>query len=44
MLELSNFGQMTKSTIKLESCDKNFVGDVMNKNYDLINFVSTHLF
>ena len=38
MLELLEFGQMTTSTIWFEWHDKNFVGDVMDKNYDAITF------
>ena len=36
MLQLPNFGHTNTSTIYLESRDKNFVGDVINKNYDVI--------
>ena len=35
--ELPNFGHLTTSTIKFKSCDK-LVGDVMNRNYDVVTF------
>ena len=37
MLELLNFGHMTTSTMSFESCNS-FVGDVMDRNYDVIAF------
>ena len=33
ILELRNFGDMITSTTYLESRDKNFVSDVMDRNY-----------
>ena len=39
MLELPNFGHMTTSTIWFESLDK-FFGDVIDRNYDVITFIS----
>ena len=44
MLELPNFGHMTTSRIKLEPRDKTFFGDVMNKYYDVITFISKYLY
>ena len=44
MLELPNFGEMTISTIQFELRDKIFVGDVMDRNYDVINFLSKYLY
>ena len=41
MLHLPNFGCMTTSTTKFESPDKNFVGDVMDKTYDVITLFET---
>ena len=43
MLELPNFGQMTKSTVCFESLDKIFAGDIMGRNYDVITFISKYL-
>ena len=40
MLELPNFGHMNTSTVKYESRDKNFVGDVTDRTYDVITFIS----
>ena len=37
MLELANFGHITTSAIL------NFAGDVMDKNYDVINVFSKYL-
>ena len=39
MLELLNFSYMTTSTIKFESHEKKFVGDVVDKGYDVITFM-----
>ena len=39
MLELLNFGYMTTSTIKFESYEKKFVGDIIDKGYDDITFM-----
>ena len=39
MLELLNCGYMTTSTIKFESYEKKFVGDVIDKGYDDITFM-----
>ena len=44
MLQLPNFGHMTTSTIQFESRDENFVGDVMDRNYDVITFISKSLY
>ena len=41
MLELSNFGHMTTYTIYFES--RNFVGDVMDRNDDVITFILKYL-
>ena len=43
MLELPNFGQMTKSTVCFESLDKIFAGDIKGRNYDVITFISKYL-
>ena len=40
MPELLNFGHMTTSTIQFESRDQNFFGGVMDRGYDVINFIS----
>ena len=40
MLELPNLGHMTTSTIRCLSHMINSVGDVMDRNYDLITFQS----
>ena len=40
MLELPNFGHMTKSTIRVAW--QNFVGDVMDSNYDIVTFISKY--
>ena len=40
MLELPDFGQMSTFTIQFESRDKIFAGDVIDRNYDLIIFIS----
>ena len=42
MLQLPNFGHMTTSSIQYESRDENFVGDVMDRNYDAITFISKY--
>ena len=42
MLELQNFGHMDTSTIKFEWRDKNLVGDVADRIYDVITFVSKY--
>ena len=39
MLGLLNFLHMTTSTISFESLDKILIGDVMNKNTDIIIFI-----
>ena len=44
ILELPNFGHMTTSIIWFESCDKNFLGDVIDKIYDVITFISKYLY
>ena len=44
VLELPNFGHMTTSTIKLESRNKFFVDDVIDRNYDVITFFSKYLY
>ena len=36
MLDLPNFGRMNKSTMSFES---RFVGDIIEKNYDIIPFI-----
>ena len=41
MLKLPKFGHMTTSIIRFESPD-NFVGDVMDRNYDVIAFISKY--
>ena len=43
-LELPNFGHMTTSIIEFESFDKNFVGDVIDRIYDIISFTSKYLY
>ena len=43
MLVLPNYGNMSTSTIKFESRD-NFSGDVMNRNYEVIAFISKKLY
>ena len=43
-LELPNFGHMTTSIIEFESFDKNFVGDVIDRIYDIIYFTSKYLY
>ena len=43
MLELPNFGRMTKSTIQFGSCDKIFVADVIDRIYDVIACISKYL-
>ena len=43
-LELPNFGHMNTSTIKFESRVKNFVGDVIDINYDVITFISKYCY
>ena len=43
MLELSNFGHMTTSTIQFESHDKVF-GHIMDKNYGAITSISKYLY
>ena len=43
MLELPNFGHMTTSTINLSYVIK-FAGHIMNRNYDVITFISKHFF
>ena len=44
MLGLQNFGHMNVSVIEIESRDKNFVGDAMDINYDVITFISKYYF
>ena len=44
MLELPNFGHMDTSTIKFESRGKNFVGDVIDRTYDVITFISKYCY
>ena len=44
MLELPNFGHMTTSTIYFESRDKILAGDVTDRSYDVITFVSKYLY
>ena len=41
MLELPNFGHMTTSTINLSYVIK-FAGHIMNRNYDVITFISKY--
>ena len=43
MAELPNFGHMTTSKIKLESCNK-IVADVFERIYDVIIFISKYLY
>ena len=42
MLELPNFRHMTTSTTEFES--HNFVSDIMDRNYDVITFMSKYLY
>ena len=44
MLQLPNIDDMTTSRTYFASCGKSFVGDVMVKNHDIINFISKYLF
>ena len=42
MLESLNFGYMTRSAVKFESPEKKFVGDVMDKDYAVVTFISKY--
>ena len=42
MLKLPNFVHMTLSTTKFGSHEKKFVGDLMDRNYDVITFISKY--
>ena len=44
VLELPNFGHMTKSTIKFVSGDKFFAADAMEKNYHVTTFIFKYLY
>ena len=43
MIELWNFGHMNTFTIQFESREKKIIGDVMDINYDVMNFISKYL-
>ena len=43
-LELQNFGHITISVIKFELRDKNFVGDVIYRNCNVIDFISKYIY
>ena len=44
MLKLPNFDHMNTFTMKFKSRCKNFLGDVMDRNYDVMNFISKYLY
>ena len=44
MLQLLNFGHMNEITISLNLCDKNLAVDVIDRNYDIIIFISKYLY
>ena len=43
MLKSPNLDKMTTFTMQFESRCKNYLGEVMDRNYDVINFISKYL-